>query len=135
MHHRGSCLCGAVTFAVEGPLRAAIACHCRQCRKGSGHYSVATAAMPERVSIEGTVTWYRYSDAAERGFCATCGGQLFWRSAAWPHLSIWAGAFDGDTDFVLAGHIYTGEKGNYYGIDDGLPSTLGGTFDQRGLTA
>ncbi|HGG64526.1 MAG TPA: GFA family protein, partial [Rhodobacteraceae bacterium] len=34
----GGCLCGAVTYVVNGPLRDVIACHCTQCRKSSGHH-------------------------------------------------------------------------------------------------
>ena len=29
----GSCLCGAVTYEVHGPLRNVVARHCKQCRK------------------------------------------------------------------------------------------------------
>jgi len=51
--HKGSCLCGAVSFVVAaelgGDLGAPDACHCSQCRKQSGHYfesvNVARAAL------------------------------------------------------------------------------------------
>ena len=36
--HKGSCLCGAVRFEVEGELPPPDACHCAQCRKHSGHF-------------------------------------------------------------------------------------------------
>jgi hypothetical protein len=32
----GSCLCGAVTYEVHGPLRNVVACHGKQCRKQTG---------------------------------------------------------------------------------------------------
>jgi hypothetical protein len=32
------------------------------------------------------------------------------------------GAFDEPTGLRLAGHIFTAEKGDYYGIADGLPT-------------
>ena len=48
--HRGSCLCGAVSFEVAGALPGPDACHCAQCRKHSGHYFASTdvprAALP-----------------------------------------------------------------------------------------
>lgn len=33
---RGSCLCGAAKFEVQGPIRGVGSCHCSQCRKVSG---------------------------------------------------------------------------------------------------
>lgn len=34
---RGSCLCGAVRFEIDGELTPPDACHCSMCRKASGH--------------------------------------------------------------------------------------------------
>lgn len=36
--HKGSCLCGAITFEVAGELAAPTACHCQKCSKHTGHY-------------------------------------------------------------------------------------------------
>ena len=117
---RGSCLCGAVRFAVKGPMRPVIGCHCTQCRKTSGHFVAATAAPRDAVEIDGEVTWYRSSPEALRGFCATCGSSLFWCGPG-RHLSIHAGAFDGATGLKLTAHIFCRDKGDYYEIEDDLP--------------
>jgi len=37
-------------------------------------------------------------------------------------LVIAAGCFDNPTDFELGKHIYTASKGDYYGINDEVPS-------------
>ncbi|MDF0602829.1 GFA family protein [Psychromarinibacter sp. C21-152] len=116
----GSCLCGDVTYRVTGPMRPVVACHCIQCRKTSGHYVAATSAPREAVEIEGTVTWYRSSPAALRGFCGRCGSSLFWNGPG-THLSIHAGTLDGETGLELAGHIFCATKGDYYPISDPLP--------------
>ncbi len=114
----GSCLCGAIRYAVFGPLRPVIGCHCTQCRKTSGHHVAATAADPTHVSITGTPRWFRSSEAAERGFCPTCGSNLFWRRPG--HLSIFAGTLDTHgEDLTLSGHIFYADKGRYYEIADG----------------
>lgn len=133
MTHSGSCICGQITFEVEGPLGKAVGCHCTQCRKGSGHYVVATAAPVEAISISGTVAWYAYKPGTERGFCGTCGAQLFWRKRGEPSMSIMMGAFDRETDLTLAGHIYVGEKPGYYTLDETLPASAegNGTFTNR----
>jgi hypothetical protein len=126
--HSGGCLCGAVRYRVDGPLRPVVACHCRECRRQSGHYYAATQAPARAVEIEdaGTLTWYRSSAEAERGFCGRCGAALFFRVEERDVLSILAGSLDAPTGLRLAGHIFTGEKGGYYPLDDGLPQLTGG---------
>ena len=116
----GSCLCGAVTYRVTGPLRPVVACHCLQCRKTSGHYVAATSALREDVEITGEVRWYASSETAKRGFCPTCGSNLFWDGPG-VNLSIHAGGLDGETGLSLAGHIFCADKGDYYPISDDLP--------------
>ncbi len=116
----GGCLCGAVTYRVAGELRPVIACHCVQCRKTSGHHVAATSAHREDVRVSGEVRWYRSSDTARRGFCPVCGSNLFWDGPG-THLSIFAGTLDSPTGLRLAGHIFCADKGDYYGIADGLP--------------
>ncbi len=106
---------------MTGPLRNVIGCHCGQCRKTTGHYMAATAAQLEHFSlVEQTgLKWYRSSDEAERGFCATCGSTLFWRADARDYIAIAAGTFDGETGVRLEGHIFCASKGDYYEITDG----------------
>ncbi len=124
MTARGSCLCGAVTYTVTGPLRPVVACHCAQCRKTSGHYVAATSAPRESVAIAGEVTWYASSDTARRGFCGTCGSSLFWDGAG-VNLSIHAGTLDEAPALAMAGHIFCADKGDYYEINDPLPQAPG----------
>ncbi len=116
----GSCLCGAVSYRVTGALRPVIACHCTQCRKTSGHHVAATSAPRDAMEITGAVTWYASSDSARRGFCPTCGSNLFWDGAG-SHLSIFAGTLDAPTGLRLTAHIFCADKGDYYEIADGLP--------------
>lgn len=120
----GSCLCGGVRFSVLGPLRPVVACHCIQCRKTSGHHVAATRvenSQLEMLSSE-TLTWFRSSDAAERGFCNRCGGNLFWRKIDGERTSIMAGTLDAPTGLKMESHIYVADAGDYYTIADGLPT-------------
>lgn len=116
----GCCLCGNVRYTVSGRLRPVIACHCRQCRRTSGFHVAATSAARETVRIDGDVTWFRSSPTAKRGFCATCGSNLFWDGPG-QNLSIFAGTLDAPTGLALVGHIYCADKGDYYEIRDDLP--------------
>lgn len=116
----GGCLCGAITYEVSGALRPVIACHCTQCRKTTGNFVTATSALKETVKIQGDVAWFSSSETAQRGFCATCGSNLFWDGPG-VNLSIMAGTIDGPTGLRTAGHIFCADKGDYYDIPTDLP--------------
>jgi len=116
----GSCLCGANHFTLPGPMGDVGACHCRQCRKLSGHYSASFDAD------EAALTWhsralaeYETPGGARRGFCPTCGSSLYFRGRT--GFSIEAGVIDNPTGGRLVSHIFTAEKGDYYTLSDGLP--------------
>jgi len=124
--HTGSCLCGAVTFEVEGLLDRNDACHCTQCRKWSGHYSagadVPRSALKFRTGEE-KLSWYR-TTKARRGFCSICGSSLIFdpldrQKHHW--IGVTLGSIDGPTDTKLKVHIFVADKGDYYEIADGLP--------------
>lgn len=121
--HKGSCLCGAVSFEVDGDLPGPDACHCTQCRKTSGHYWASTDVPRSALTIHGAenVTWFRSSEKVQRGFCSTCGSSLFWDPIYKDRIGIAMGAFDSPTDTKLAIHIFVADKGDYYDIADGLP--------------
>lgn len=121
--HKGSCLCGAVTFEVVGDLPQPSACHCKACRKHSGHYE-ASVDIPRtalRLQNEDAVQWYQSSEKVRRGFCRTCGSTLFWDPIFHDWTAVAMGAFDTPTRTRLKMHIYVAEKGDYYDIADGLP--------------
>ena len=121
--HKGSCLCGAVTFEVEGDLQPPDACHCRQCRKQSGHYFASTDVPRASLTVKGgdKVAWYQSSERVRRGFCSACGSTLFWDPVHRDTLAVAMGAFDTPTRTHLRMHIFVADKGDYYDIADGLP--------------
>jgi hypothetical protein len=121
--HKGSCLCGAVSFEVDADLPGPDACHCTQCRKTSGHYWASTDVPRTALTIHGAdrVTWFRSSEKVRRGFCSACGSSLFWDPIYKDRIGIAMGAFDSPTGTKLAIHIFVADKGDYYDIADGLP--------------
>jgi hypothetical protein len=80
----------------------------------------ATSVARDKIDITGEVKWYTSSDTARRGFCPTCGSNLFWDGAG-ENLSIHAGTLDGATGLQTRGHIFVADKGDYYEIADDLP--------------
>jgi hypothetical protein len=121
--HKGSCLCGTVTFEVAGDLPPPDACHCRQCRKQSGHYFASTDVPRSALTIHGAdgITWFQSSERVRRGFCSTCGSTLFWDPVHKDRIGVAMGAFDTPTRTHLAIHIFVADRGDYYDITDGLP--------------
>jgi len=117
--HKGSCLCGAVTIAVEGELEKPDACHCSQCRKQSGHYWASTDVPANAVTIGGedNIRWYQASEKVRRGFCEICGSFLFWDPIHHDKIAIAMGAFDKPTNTKLWSHIFVADKGDYYEIE------------------
>lgn len=119
----GSCLCGAVTFDVSCDLPGPDACHCRQCRKHSGHVFASSDIPKSALTIHGVehLRWYHSSARVRRGFCATCGSSLFWDPVESAKIAVAMGALDGPTGTHLAKHIFVADKGDYYDIGDGVP--------------
>jgi hypothetical protein len=119
----GRCLCGGVRFAVNGPLRAVILCHCSQCRRTHGHFAAYTSATRSHVTFhaDATLRWYESSAGARRGFCSTCGASLFWESAGESRLSIAAGCLDTPTGLATERHLFVDDASDYYRIVDDLP--------------
>ena len=119
--HKGSCLCGDIRFEVTGELEPAIACHCTQCRKQTGHYFASSDVPRAALHVTGNVSWYASSEKVRRGFCARCGSTLFWDPIRKDRIAIALGAFDTPTQTRLKMHIFVASKGDYYDIGDGLP--------------
>ncbi|NOR20345.1 MAG: GFA family protein [Xanthomonadales bacterium] len=121
--HKGSCLCGAVSFEVDAALNPPDACHCTQCRKQSGHIWASTDVSRANLAIQGAenIGWFRSSEKVQRGFCSVCGSVLFWDPLEKDVIAVAMGAFDSPTDTKLEMHIFVSDKGDYYDIEDGLP--------------
>ena len=50
--HKGSCLCGSIKFEINCNLEAPSACHCRECRKHSGHFEVSVDIPRKSIKIQ-----------------------------------------------------------------------------------
>ena len=117
----GSCLCGAVGYRVDGPLRDVVFCHCSRCRRTHGHFAAYTACAAtdlELVESRG-LRWYE-SDGRRRGFCGECGASIFWQRDEAETVSIAAGTLDQPTGLAPSHHVFAADAGDYYEIADGL---------------
>ncbi len=121
--HKGGCLCGAVIYHVTGEMRPVLVCHCRQCARWTGYKVMASAVKTPNLAIqsEGCLTWFTSSDHAERGFCAECGSNLFWRRPGSGSISIMAGTLTPPTGLKIVGHVFAKDRSDFDVIDDDLP--------------
>ncbi|MBV2360169.1 GFA family protein [Thalassococcus sp. CAU 1522] len=118
---KGSCACGEIGFAVSGKARSASICHCRQCRKMSGHAWASAQVQRPDLQIEGPVLWIALSDRARRGICPECGSFLFWQGTGETAISFALGAIDGPTSLTIEKHLFSDEKADYESVSDGSP--------------
>jgi len=121
--YTGRCLCGAVQYEINGPIRDVIACHCKQCRRVSGHFVAATAAHPKQIRIakDDGLAWYEGTEYIRRGFCKVCGSTLFFDHGDDYPTGIAAGSLDSSDSVKIAAHIWIEEAGHYYVIADDAP--------------
>ncbi|WP_085806329.1 GFA family protein [Roseovarius albus] len=118
---QGQCLCGAVSYEVEGKPQGASVCHCSQCRRQSGHLWASAYVLEDLITIKGPVRWFEASEEARRGFCPKCGSSLFWQAHDEDTISFSLGSLNDDSEIKLQKHIFVASKGDYYDIADGLP--------------
>lgn len=119
----GQCECGAVRFKLTGARNEVTMCHCKQCRRTSGHLWASTIAPYKALKLlsDDGLTWYTSSNWAKRGFCSTCGSSLFYRMNGKDHIAIAAGCIDEPNNLVTGKHIFCADKGAYYEITDDVP--------------
>jgi hypothetical protein len=124
---RGSCLCGGVTYVVEGePLRWWI-CHCSRCRKarGSGHASnLFTSADGVRFTRgEELAVSYKLPDAKyfAQVFCCTCGSPIPRIDRSRNYAIIPTGTLDDDPGTRPQAHIFVASKAAWDEITDRMP--------------
>lgn len=122
----GQCLCGGVRYAVVGPLRDVVDCHCDRCRRFTGHHLAATAALLRDLVVEdddALLRWFWPVPEAGYAFCSRCGSSLFWQSTSHPERrSICAGTLVGPTGLRTVRALWTSQAGDYYARPD-VPET------------
>jgi len=130
---RGSCLCGRVSFAIEGKIGPAGQCHCSKCRKVSGTdgNAVFYTSVHSFRWLSGEVTIARFvvpeSDGWTSSFCRTCGSPTPHTDSAKKIFFVPAGLLDDDPGFRgYAAHIFVGSKAPWVCITDDAPQYVEG---------
>jgi hypothetical protein len=132
---RGSCLCGAVAFEIDGRVTPIQLCHARRCQKSTGSaFSPELAARAERFrwlrGEENVTHWeaplLREPPPFRKSFCRTCGSPLPVLQPETGFVILLAGALDDDPGVRPFRHIFLGQAAAWDTLDDDLPK-----FDER----
>lgn len=121
----GSCLCGAVRYRCAAPAVLSGNCHCRDCQRSSGSAYAPTFFVPQQaLEISGEVRYYGSPGSSgrivRRGFCPSCGSQLFGIAEAMPGLvGVRAGTLDDASQYVPHVDIFVGQAAPWDHLPEG----------------
>ncbi|MBL1278403.1 MAG: GFA family protein [Ectothiorhodospiraceae bacterium] len=87
--NRGRCLCGNVTYEVQGKPVIVAHCHCVDCQRLSGSGHLPGAMFQEsQFTLTGEVGEYALTSdngtVVTRGFCRMCGSPIFGKNTGMP---------------------------------------------------
>jgi hypothetical protein len=118
MKYLGSCLCGEVTYEIEGDFENFYLCHCERCRKDTGSAYAAnlfssTAKLRWLSGQEKSKTFNFRSEGHIKSFCTNCGSALPNIQMNGKLLVVPAGSIDSYINIRPQGHIYYASKANW----------------------
>ena len=98
MKRTGACMCGQVTYEVTLSGDRFAACYCKMCQRwASGAFMGVHTESFKLTSAPETLTKFKSSDWANRGFCAKCGSNIYYHAPQFGGPSVALGSLD-DTD-------------------------------------
>jgi hypothetical protein len=137
--HHGHCLCGQVTFSAAADPIGARMCWCRDCQYiASGSPTVNVLFPEDAVTYSGEMTRLRLTadsgNTVERGFCPTCGSQMFSRTvepAGTQPIRVRAGTLDDPELCAPSAHIWVDSAPSWACLDPALPRFRKGPGSER----
>jgi hypothetical protein len=123
---QGSCLCGAVAYAMTGVPNREYNCHCSRCRRGrsAAHATNAFYSFEQFRWIRGAENVVDYAITGSRfgiAFCRRCGGAVARISRERGAVVVPVGALDTDPQMRPQAHIFVGSKASWFEISDHTP--------------
>jgi hypothetical protein len=114
----GSCLCGAVTFEVDGEFEQFYLCHCEYCRKdtGSAHGAnlFSSTAVLKWTSGEEHVRQFDLPGTRHsKAFCCICGSALPKVQMNGKLLAVPAGSLNSEVRIRPNAHIFVASKASW----------------------
>ncbi len=122
---RGSCLCEAVIFEIQGSFQFIGHCHCQICRKshGADHATQGLIAYHEFKILQGEANLVSFASSPhyERFFCRVCGARLFNAPKDRSFYSVALNALDGPPPLHPNFHTYVKSKVPWVQLVDNCP--------------
>ena len=129
MKFTGQCVCGSVTWTVDGEAVSQFYCHCRSCQKATSAPAVAIAIFPASdVAFSGqpaSLSVTGEEGAAARLYCAGCGTRVANKPGAEGFtelLAMFPPLCDSTDWFQPSMHLFYEESG--IEVSDKLPKYL-----------
>jgi len=127
---KGSCLCGAVAYQIDGEPEKVLMCHCEKCRKASGAaFATNGIVMADNFSVtrgKDDIAEYESTPGVFRRFCKNCGSPLYSMRPGREFVVVRLGTLDSPMESRPSGHIFVGSKADWDIIHDDLPR-----YDER----
>ena len=123
----GGCFCGFIRYECSAEPILAANCHCRDCQRTSGGGFAPILFVPySSVSISGEVKYFvvkgESGQIVSRGFCTTCGSQLFSKAVILHDmLGIRAGTLDDPSQYVPRFDFFTSSAQPWDCMNPDLP--------------
>jgi hypothetical protein len=124
--HEGSCLCGAIQYAVEDQLKLVVNCHCRFCSRAHGAAFATLLFMPfaklELTKGKELLAHYETkASGALRAFCSLCGTRLYNHAPSVGMVSLVVATLNTSAEIRPIANINVESKCAWHPINDGLP--------------
>ena len=114
---RGSCLCGEVTFEIEGPMPRLDQCHCSLCRKQGGSASntglIVAAGKFRWMGGEALITEWQKASGFRSHFCSRCGAPVPNPLRDTGFVWVPAGLLDDGESLEIAGQLYIDSRASW----------------------
>ncbi len=132
----GGCQCGAVRYRLDAVPSGTHVCHCRMCQKAGGAPFIASVLTSSFVVTRGTLSIFKSSEIAERGFCATCGTPITYRSLPGNFVTVTLGSLDNPNAFVPHTQYGTESRVSWLAAGLSAPETaLSDWFRRKGIAS
>ena len=124
--HKGSCLCGAIRYEINGDVSEFGYCHCQSCRKASGSAHGANIGVArENLALSDPNSFlkeYESSPGKYRAFCSNCGAPIFaYLSNSSDIVRVRLGSLDTPLGKTARAHTFVSEKADWDVIADDIP--------------
>ena len=119
----GRCLCGNITYEIDGEPNWCGHCHCDSCRRNCSAAYVTFIGVDRdkhRWTSEPPAT-YVSSPGVRRHFCPKCGSPMAFDADHYPEeIHLYAACLNDPNAVQPSFHVYHGEKLAWVHSDDGL---------------